>query len=66
MNKQYGSYILATESTVRACGDHADIPNWISRGEVTMRGRETPTRIFGIAPPQPRHADTTQTTPQQA
>lgn len=66
MNKQYGSYILATESTVRACGDHADIPNWISRGEVTMRGRETPTRIFGIAPPQPRHAGTTQTTPQQA
>lgn len=49
MNKQYGSYILATETTVRACGNHADIPEWISRGEVTVRGRQTATPVFGIA-----------------
>jgi adenylate cyclase len=53
MNKQYGSYILATETTMHTCGDHADIPEWIYRGEATLRGREKPTRLFGIAPPGP-------------
>ncbi|MEQ8391474.1 MAG: adenylate/guanylate cyclase domain-containing protein [Thalassospira sp.] len=50
LNKQYDTYVLATEDTVQTCGDHADIPEWTPRGEVTVRGRETPTRVFSISP----------------
>lgn len=45
LNKQYGSYILATEDTVRACEEGFA---WQARGEVTVRGRETPTPIFSL------------------
>ncbi|MDG4717793.1 MULTISPECIES: adenylate/guanylate cyclase domain-containing protein [Thalassospira] len=48
MNKQFNSYILASEATVKACGHHYDIPDWISRGEVTVRGRQSATPVFGI------------------
>jgi len=48
LNKQYGSYILASEETVKSCGDHADIPAWTPRGEVTVRGRESPVRILSL------------------
>lgn len=50
LNKQFGCYILATEDTVKACGNHDDIPNWTARDEVTVRGREKPTRVFSIDP----------------
>ncbi|WP_052065561.1 adenylate/guanylate cyclase domain-containing protein [Thalassospira australica] len=50
LNKEFGTYILATEDTVAACGNHDDIPQWTSRKDVTVRGREQPTRIFSITP----------------
>ncbi|MCK2167623.1 adenylate/guanylate cyclase domain-containing protein [Thalassospira xiamenensis] len=45
LNKQYGSYILATEDTVKSCQEEFA---WQARGEVTVRGRETPTPIFSL------------------
>lgn len=45
LNKQYDSYILATEDTVKAC-EKGFV--WQARGEVTVRGRETPTPIFSL------------------
>jgi adenylate cyclase len=50
LNKDFGTYILATEDTVSTCGNHDDIPQWTPRDEVTVRGRATPTKILSIAP----------------
>ncbi|MBT3306430.1 MAG: adenylate/guanylate cyclase domain-containing protein [Alphaproteobacteria bacterium] len=46
LNKEYGTYILVGENTVNACQD-------IERefdpvGEVTVRGRATPTKIYSV------------------
>lgn len=62
LNKEYGSYILATEDTVRACGSDPSLPSWTERGEVTVRGRETPTRLWSIAPPARQMAASPTTT----
>lgn len=53
LNKEFGTYILATEDTVKACGNHDDIPEWTARKDVTVRGRKTPTRVFSITPIKP-------------
>ena len=45
LNKDYGTYILAGETTVRACSDACEFE---PVGEVTVRGRTTPTKIFTI------------------
>jgi len=45
LNKEYGSYILAGENTVAACGSDFDFDEV---GEVTVRGRGTPTRVFTV------------------
>ncbi len=45
LNKQYGSYILAAENTVNACDGAFD---FVQAGEVTVRGRETPTKIYTV------------------
>jgi adenylate cyclase len=45
LNKDYGTYVLATEQTRNAAGDgFAFTPV----GEVTLRGRATPTRVFTV------------------
>ncbi|MEM9685111.1 MAG: adenylate/guanylate cyclase domain-containing protein, partial [Pseudomonadota bacterium] len=44
-NKQYGSYILVGENTVEACGSKFTFKRV---GEVTVRGRETPTEIYTV------------------
>ena len=44
-NKQYGSYILVGENTVEACGSKFKFKRV---GEVTVRGRETPTEIYTV------------------
>ncbi len=44
-NKQFGSYILAGENTVEACGSEFEFKRV---GEVTVRGRETPTKIYTV------------------
>lgn len=45
LNKQYGTYILASERSVREAG--GDFP-LEEVGEVTVRGRTAPTRVFAI------------------
>ena len=45
LNKKYGSYILAGENTEKACRDECDFE---PVGEVTVRGRATPTKIFTV------------------
>lgn len=50
LNKQYGSYILAGENTVAACG--ADF-KFNQAGEVTVRGRATATKIYTVADERP-------------
>jgi len=45
LNKQYGTYILAGENTVTACGETFEFEQV---GEVTVRGRETATRIYTV------------------
>ena len=45
LNKQYDSYVLAGESTVKACGSEFDFRHV---GEVKVRGREAPTRIYTV------------------
>lgn len=45
LNKQYGTYILAAENTVRACG--AEFP-FEPIGEITVRGRSRPTPVFAL------------------
>jgi len=45
LNKQYGTYIMATERTATACGgDFAFKPVC----EVTVRGRQAPTKVFTV------------------
>jgi len=45
LNKEYGTYILAGENTVKACSDASEFE---PVGEVTVRGRTTPTKIFTV------------------
>ena len=45
LNKEYGSYILAGENTTKAC--HGEC-KFKQVGEVTVRGRTTPTKIYTI------------------
>ena len=45
LNKQYGTYILATEQTVTEAGPEFAFE---AVGEVTVRGRTTPTRVFTL------------------
>ena len=45
LNKQYGSYVLAGESTVKACKSEFDFKHV---GEVTVRGRKAPTKIYTV------------------
>jgi len=49
LNKEYGTYILATEQTIAAAGGGFD-----SRriGRVTVRGRTTPVEVFTIEVPE--------------
>lgn len=50
LNKTYGSYILMSEATVT----HAGIADQVEpAGEVTVRGRHTPTRTFILHPDGP-------------
>jgi adenylate cyclase len=44
-NKEYGSYILVGENTVQTCGPGFDFEQ---AGEVTVRGREAPTKIYTV------------------
>jgi adenylate cyclase len=46
LNKHYGTYVLATEATVRSAG-----PGFAFRlvDEVTVRGRAAPTRVYAAA-----------------
>lgn len=46
LNKQYGTYILASAQTVEAAGRGFAFRQM---GEVTVRGREQPTRVFTLA-----------------
>lgn len=53
LNKEYGTYILATEQTVRAAGGGFDFR---LMGEVTVRGRARPTCVFSLKTPMDRAA----------
>ncbi len=45
LNKEYGTYILAGENTVKACSDAYEFE---PVGEVTVRGRATPIKIYTV------------------
>jgi adenylate cyclase len=45
LNKEYGTYVLASERTVRASGGAF---SFTERGEVTVRGRDGPTRVYAL------------------
>ncbi len=45
LNKEYGTYIMAGEHTVEGCGAGIDFEPVC---EVTVRGRETPTKVFTV------------------
>ena len=45
LNKKYGTYVLASESTVRAAG--AEFP-FQRIDEIAVRGREMPTRVYTL------------------
>ena len=45
LNKQYGTYVLVGENTVNACGPDIEFEQV---GEVTVRGREKPTKIYTV------------------
>lgn len=45
LNKQYGTYILATEQTMLAAGPAFPFE---AKGEVTVRGRAAPTKVFAL------------------
>jgi len=45
LNKEYGSYILVGENTVEACRGECDFKQV---GDVTVRGRTAPTRIYTV------------------
>lgn len=49
LNKEYSSYILAGENTVEACGADFDFEQ---AGEVTVRGRATPTKVYTVKGPR--------------
>jgi adenylate cyclase len=51
LNKDYGTYILATEQTVAAAGDGFDFK---LMGEVVVRGRKKPTCVFALTTPMDR------------
>ena len=46
LNKEYGTYVLVSERTKQEAGDEFAFHE---RGEVTMRGRATPTRVYAVA-----------------
>ncbi len=46
LNKQFGTYILVSETTMACCQTTLDAPRWTARGDVTVRGRSQPTPIF--------------------
>jgi adenylate cyclase len=46
LNKEYGTYIMATESTVATCGGAFSFKPVC---EVTVRGRKAPTKVFTVA-----------------
>ncbi|MEE8563944.1 MAG: adenylate/guanylate cyclase domain-containing protein, partial [Alphaproteobacteria bacterium] len=45
LNKEYGTYILAAERAVRVAGEGFAFERI---GEVTVRGRATPTTVYAI------------------
>ena len=45
LNKEYGTYIMVGENTVEACGEECEFEPVC---EVTVRGRETPTKVFTV------------------
>ena len=45
LNKEYGTYILAGENTTKACSDAYEFE---PVGEVTVRVRATPTKIYTV------------------
>jgi adenylate cyclase len=52
LNKEYGTYVLVSERTMREAGNEFAFHE---QGEVTIRGRETPTRVYSVAVlPAPR------------
>ncbi len=50
LNKEYGTYVLATEQTVAAAGD-----SFISRpiGTIAVRGRTSPVSVYAVETKQP-------------
>jgi adenylate cyclase len=54
LNKQHGTYVLATESCLRAAGD-----GFLSRpiGEVEVRGRSQPVNVFALEQTETTAAD---------
>jgi adenylate cyclase len=46
LNKKYGTYVLASESTVRAAGEDFSFQ---LIDEIAVRGRATPTRVFTLS-----------------
>lgn len=47
LNKRYGTFVLATEATLRAAG--RPLPATRAIGSVTVRGREAPIAVYAIA-----------------
>jgi adenylate cyclase len=47
LNKQYGTYVLATEATVQAAGPEF---SFARVDEITVRGRSTPTTVYTLSP----------------
>ncbi|MGB1027595.1 MAG: adenylate/guanylate cyclase domain-containing protein [Rhodospirillaceae bacterium] len=47
LNKQYGSYILMSEGTAQMSGQFEAMREM---GEVVVRGRSTPTRVYSVGP----------------
>ena len=45
LNKEFGTYILAAETTVAAAGDGFVFRK---RGDITVRGRAQPTKVFSV------------------
>ncbi len=47
LNKEYGTYVMASERTVEEAGDDF---GFVKVGEVTVRGRAAPTVVYAIRP----------------
>jgi adenylate cyclase len=45
LNKEYGTYVLVSERTKQEAGDEFAFQE---KGEVTVRGRAAPTRVFSV------------------